>query len=140
MNPPFATADATGGNLLASFLRLLASTRPDADTALITKAYNTAAYWHQGQSRKSGDPYITRPVAVASVLAGIGADDATLSAALLHDVVCDSPCTLAALRSEFGAQIADLVSGTMAVLAGGQLAAEGSDGAAAAAARERGSF
>jgi HD domain len=137
VNPPFATADATGSDLLASFLRLLASTRPDADTALITKGYNTAAYWHQGQSRKSGDPYITHPVAVASVLAGIGADDATLSAALLHDVVCDSPCTLAALRSEFGAQIADLVSGTMAVLAGGQLAAEGSDGAAAAAVRDK---
>lgn len=71
-------AAASGGDLLAGLLRLAASTRPSADTRLISSAYETAAYWHQGQKRKSGDPYITHPVAVAAILAEIGADDQTL--------------------------------------------------------------
>jgi hypothetical protein len=117
VNPPSLAADHAGSDLLAGLLRVIARTQPDADTGLITKAYEVAAYWHRDQRRMSGDPYITHPVAVAAILAGIGADDATLCAGLLHDVVYDSSCTLAALRSEFGAEIADLVSGTMALSA-----------------------
>jgi hypothetical protein len=135
VNPP---SPAAGSDLLASFLRLLASARPDADTGLISKAYAAAAHWHQGQLRKSGDPFITHPVAVASILAGTGADDATLCAALLHDVVHDSPCTLAALRSEFGTEIADLVGGTMALgtMTAGQPAAAATSGAVTGAATD----
>ena len=55
-----------------------------------------AASWHQGQTRKSGDPYITHPLAVATILAETGADDEMLCAALLHDTIEDTPCTLAA--------------------------------------------
>lgn len=91
MSRPGWAADTPGRNLLASFLRLLSATRPDAGTGLITKAYDACVYWHQGQMRKSGDPYVTHPVAVASILAEPGADDATLCAALLHDVVYDYP-------------------------------------------------
>ena len=52
---------------------------------------------HQGQFRRSGDPYVTHPVTVATILAGLGADDQTLCAAILHDTVEDTPYTLSAL-------------------------------------------
>jgi guanosine-3',5'-bis(diphosphate) 3'-pyrophosphohydrolase len=95
MNPPSAAPPSGGsGDLLADLLRLLAGARPGADTRMIRNAYEVAAYWHQGQTRKSGDAYITHPVAVATILAGIGADDQTLCAALLHDTIDDTPCTL----------------------------------------------
>jgi GTP pyrophosphokinase len=104
-----------GGELLAGLLRLASASRPDVDTALIRSAYEVAAYWHNGQRRKSGDPYITHPVAVAMILAEAGADEQTLSAALLHDVVEDTPYTLAALKGRFGAEIATLVNGATAL-------------------------
>jgi HD domain len=115
VNPPSLAADHAGSNLLAGLLRVLARARPDADMGLITRAYEVSASSHRDQWRLSGDPYITHPVAVAAILAGIGSDDATLCAGLLHDVVYDSPCTLATLRSEFGTEIADLVGATMAL-------------------------
>lgn len=103
-----ASADADGGTL-ADLLRELLAVRPDADVALLVKAYLAAESWHRGQLRKSGDPYITHPVAVAAILVGLGADDDTLCAALLHDVLDDTACTQAELRAEFGPGIADLV-------------------------------
>jgi (p)ppGpp synthase/HD superfamily hydrolase len=139
VNPPDPAADHAGSDLLASFLRLLADARPDADTELITRAYIASAYWHQGQTRKSGDPFITHPVAVASILAEIGADDATLCAALMHDVVSGSACTLAALRGEFGTEIADLVGGIMAVdtMIAEQIATAGTADAASSVTEDR---
>jgi HD domain len=139
VNPPAPAADNAGSDLLASFLRLLADARPDADTELIMRAYNASAHWHHGQTRKSGDPFITHPVAVASILAEIGEDDATLCAALLHDVVSDTTCTLATLRSEFGTEIADLVDGIMAVdtMIAGQVAAAGTAGTASSVTEDR---
>ena len=74
-----------------------------------------AASWHQGQTRRSGDPHITHPLAVATILAETGADDQVLCAALLHDTIADTPYTLAALSCEFGAQVAALVAGTAAL-------------------------
>jgi hypothetical protein len=115
VNPPSPTASHPGNELLARLLRVIARARPDADTGLITRAYEVAAYSHRDQWRRSGDPYITHPVAVTAILAGLGADDATLCAGLLHDVVEDSSHTLAALRSEFGTEIAGLVDATMAL-------------------------
>lgn len=94
---------------LLDLLRELRAARPDADVALVVKAYLSAESWHQGQLRKSGDRYITHPVAVARILVGLGADDATLCAALLHDVLDDTACTAAELQTEFGSEIADLV-------------------------------
>jgi HD domain len=115
VNPPAPVAGTGGSDVLASLLGKLTADRPDTDTRLITKAYEAAAYWHQGQKRKSGDPYITHPVAVAAILADTGADDQMLCAALLHDVVADTAYTLAALRSEFGDEITDLIDATMAL-------------------------
>ncbi len=101
--------------MLAGLLRELQAVRPDADTALVVKAYLAAESWHRGQLRKSGDPYITHPVAVAVILVGMGADDATLCAGLLHDVLHDTACTKAELEAEFGPDIADLVHETSAL-------------------------
>ena len=72
---------------LAGLREILRATRPDADLGLIRRAYEVAAAWHHGQTRLSGDPYITHPVSVATILAGLGADDQTVCAAILHDTV-----------------------------------------------------
>ena len=62
---------------IASLREALRTTRPDADLELLLRAYDVAAHYHQGQFRRSGDPYVTHPVSVATILAGLGADDRT---------------------------------------------------------------
>ena len=108
--PPACHDDA-----LADLREILRVTRPDADVERIQRAYDVAAPWHQGQTRRSGGPYITHPLAVATILAETGADDEMLCAALLHDTIEDTPHTLAALSGEFGAGVAALVTGTAAL-------------------------
>jgi GTP diphosphokinase / guanosine-3',5'-bis(diphosphate) 3'-diphosphatase len=103
------------GDALAGLREVLRVTRPDADLELIQRAYDVAAAWHQGQTRRSGDPYITHPLAVAVILAETGADDEMLCAAMLHDTVEDTPYTLGALSCEFGAEVAALVTGLAAL-------------------------
>ena len=100
---------------LAGLRVILQVTRPDADVELIRRAYDVAASWHQGQTRMSGAPYVTHPLAVATILAETSADDAMLCAAMLHDTIEDTPYTLAALSREFGAGVAALVAGTAAL-------------------------
>ncbi len=100
---------------LAGLREILRVTRPDADVERIQRAYDVAASWHQGQTRRSGDPHITHPLAVATILAETGADDEMLCAAMLHDTIEDTPYTLAALSGEFGAGVAALVTGTAAL-------------------------
>ncbi|WP_371302302.1 bifunctional (p)ppGpp synthetase/guanosine-3',5'-bis(diphosphate) 3'-pyrophosphohydrolase [Nocardioides sp.] len=84
---------------------------PKADLALLERAYTTAERYHRGQMRKSGDPYITHPLAVTTILADIGMTEPTLVAALLHDTVEDTPYTLEELTADFGAEVAALVDG-----------------------------
>ncbi|WP_222263634.1 RelA/SpoT family protein [Modestobacter marinus] len=84
---------------------------PKADLALLQRAYDVAEEAHAAQKRKSGDPYITHPLAVATVLAGLGMDTTTLVAALLHDTVEDTGVTLDAIRADFGPEVAHLVDG-----------------------------
>lgn len=81
------------------------------DTKLIMKAYNYAVEHHGEQKRRSGEPYIIHPLNVAYILAGVGLDEATICAALLHDVVEDTDATDADLRKDFGDEIADMVAG-----------------------------
>ncbi len=81
------------------------------DMLLLEKVYTFAANAHQGQLRNSGEPYITHPLAVAMILAGLELDIRTIAAALLHDVVEDTTVTLAEVEKEFGAEIAYLVDG-----------------------------
>jgi GTP pyrophosphokinase len=83
----------------------------DGDAKLIRRAYAVAAQWHSGQMRKSGDPYITHPLASAQILAELGMDTTTLVATLLHDTVEDTAYTLQELRQDFGGEVALLVDG-----------------------------
>ncbi|MET4780185.1 bifunctional (p)ppGpp synthetase/guanosine-3',5'-bis(diphosphate) 3'-pyrophosphohydrolase [Glaciihabitans sp. UYNi722] len=84
---------------------------PKSDVSIIERAYTTAETAHRGQLRKSGEPYITHPVAVAQILADLGIGPKTLAAALLHDTVEDTEYTLDQLRDDFGDEIAMLVDG-----------------------------
>jgi guanosine-3',5'-bis(diphosphate) 3'-pyrophosphohydrolase len=84
---------------------------PKADIALIERAYAAAELAHRGQKRRSGEPYITHPVAVAQILADLGIGSKTIAAALLHDTVEDTDYELDTLRHEFGDEIAMLVDG-----------------------------
>ncbi len=97
--------------VLEPLLRTVRATHPKADLATIERAYATAELAHEGQLRKSGDPYITHPLAVTTILAELGMDPATLAAALLHDTVEDTAYSLPALTSDFGDEIAMLVDG-----------------------------
>ncbi len=84
---------------------------PNADADLLRRAYAVADRWHGGQTRKSGAPYITHPLAVAILLAEIGMDTTTLVAALLHDTVEDTGLSIGEVKAEFGAEVAVLVDG-----------------------------
>ena len=84
---------------------------PTTDAELLRRAYAYAAAKHEGQSRRSGEPYITHPVAVTAILTELEMDDATLAAGLLHDVVEDCGVSREQIASEFGEEIADLVDG-----------------------------
>ena len=92
-------------------IRAVKAHHPRANTAEIERAYRTAEKWHEGQKRKSGESYVTHPVAVATILAEIGMTPPTLVAALLHDTVEDTGYTLEALSEEFGPEIAAMVDG-----------------------------
>jgi GTP diphosphokinase / guanosine-3',5'-bis(diphosphate) 3'-diphosphatase len=100
--------------VLEPLLRVVRGNDPKADTAVLRQiehAYQVAERWHRGQKRKSGDPYITHPLAVTTILAELGMDPATLMAGLLHDTVEDTEYGLDSLRRDFGEQVAQLVDG-----------------------------
>lgn len=100
--------------VLEPLFRSIRANDPKADPVLlrdIERAYAVAEKWHRGQKRKSGDPYITHPLAVATILAELGMDAATLMAGLLHDTVEDTDYGLETLRKDFGDSVALLVDG-----------------------------
>ena len=84
---------------------------PKQPTETITEAYRVAAGCHQGQLRRSGEPYITHPLAVAGIVARYGMDDVTIAAALLHDAVEDTVITLDEIEEDFGVEVRDIVDG-----------------------------
>src|SRR5262252_1752729 len=79
--------------------------------ARVRRAYLAGAHAHAGQTRKSGEPYITHPVAVAGILADLGMDVETIVAAILHDTLEDTPLSRAELEAAFGPTVAELVDG-----------------------------
>lgn len=81
------------------------------DLARISRAYKFAEERHEGQFRRSGEPYIEHPINVALLLLELGLDDDCISAALLHDVVEDTETTLDEVKSQFGSEVAELVDG-----------------------------
>ncbi|TGN66997.1 bifunctional (p)ppGpp synthetase/guanosine-3',5'-bis(diphosphate) 3'-pyrophosphohydrolase [Nocardioides eburneiflavus] len=105
------TRPPSSNPVLEPLFRAVRANHPKADLALLERAYAVADKWHTGQMRKSGDPYITHPLAVTTILADIGMTEPTLVAALLHDTVEDTPYTLDALRADFGDEVALLVDG-----------------------------
>ncbi|MFF9980601.1 RelA/SpoT family protein [Streptomyces erythrochromogenes] len=88
---------------------------PDADMSILRRAYLLAESSHRGQMRKSGEPYITHPLAVTLILAELGAETTTLTASLLHDTVEDTDVTLDQVRAEFGDEVCFIVDGVTKV-------------------------
>jgi GTP pyrophosphokinase len=97
--------------VLDPLLSTVLASHPSADVTLLQRAYETADHYHRGQTRISGDPYITHPLAVAMILAELGMDDQTLCAGLLHDTVEDTSYTMDQLTADFGQEVALLVDG-----------------------------
>ena len=89
----------------------IASIHNESELVIIDKAFNTANSFHQGQLRRSGEPYIIHPIAVANILVDLGMDYQSIVAALLHDVVEDTDYTIEKLTEEFGEDVAILVDG-----------------------------
>ncbi|MGN9808765.1 RelA/SpoT family protein [Micromonospora sp. BQ11] len=96
---------------VAHLVRAHRAIHSGTDPAVLRRAYTIAENMHRGQFRKSGEPYITHPLAVAQICADLGMDTTTLVAALLHDTVEDTRYTLQALAEDFGPEVAHLVDG-----------------------------
>ncbi|MGL5074475.1 MAG: HD domain-containing protein, partial [Waterburya sp.] len=87
------------------------SEQPESDASLICRAFNFAYQLHEGQYRKSGEPYIAHPIAVATLLRDLGGDSVTIAAGFLHDVVEDTDVTSEDIEEMFGEQVRQLVEG-----------------------------
>ena len=115
MNPgPSAQVATPAGGAVPDYVLQLeraASYLPAEQLPLLRRAWEVGASAHAGQTRKSGEPYITHPVAVARILAELGLDVEALIAAILHDTIEDTPLTREELAGEFGETVADLVDG-----------------------------
>ena len=98
-------------DLLKPLITGLQEHHPKADVAEVERAFEVARTAHVGQTRKSGEDYITHPVEVTQILIDLGLDQETIIASLLHDTVEDTPYSLDQLRNDFGDQIASLVDG-----------------------------
>ncbi|WP_403024871.1 RelA/SpoT family protein [Salinibacterium sp. GXW1014] len=105
----FSRAQHAGA--IENLIRTVRAHHPRADIDTIERAYKVAEVAHRGQTRKSGEPYITHPVAVAQILADLGIGAKTVAAALLHDTVEDTDYTLDMVRKDFGDEVAMLVDG-----------------------------
>ena len=97
--------------LIAPLIGALKEHHPLSNGAEISRAFKIARTAHEGQLRKSGEDYITHPVAVSMILAELGLNEITIVASLLHDTVEDTPYSLQQLRTDFGDEIANLVDG-----------------------------
>ncbi len=84
---------------------------PEADVAVLRRAYEFAASIHQGQARRSGDPYLSHPMEVAAILTELKMDVRSIAAGFLHDAIEDTQTTMKEIRTVFGDEIADLVDG-----------------------------
>lgn len=96
---------------LDPLLEQLDSAGSSIDRDVVHRAYDLAVEAHEGQTRQSGEPYVTHPVAVAAILAGMRMDAASIITALLHDTVEDTNISLEDVKKDFGNEIADLVDG-----------------------------
>ena len=102
---------AEASKTYADLVRLVMASDKEYDPALIEKGYNFAKDAHKDQVRRSGEPYIIHPIAVACKLVEFGMDTPSVVAGLLHDVIEDTPCTYEDVAKNFGREIADLTDG-----------------------------
>jgi GTP pyrophosphokinase len=107
----FGASRPSGNPVLEPLMTTVRQNHPKADLSVVERAYAVAEQAHAGQMRKSGDAYITHPLAVTTILAELGMTPPTLAAALLHDTVEDTSYGLETLRKDFGDEIAMLVDG-----------------------------
>src|ERR1700694_2848239 len=96
---------------LHDILEKVSAYRPDADLDLIKKAYVYSAKVHQGQVRKSGEPYLVHPLEVAAILAELKLDEHSVVAGLLHDTIEDTLARPEEIRELFGSEVLELVEG-----------------------------
>ncbi|MBR6236115.1 MAG: bifunctional (p)ppGpp synthetase/guanosine-3',5'-bis(diphosphate) 3'-pyrophosphohydrolase, partial [Firmicutes bacterium] len=96
---------------MTDYVKELLAINPSYDPDLLEKAFAKASQLHEGQLRKSGEPYIIHPMAVGKILAELGMDDKTIAAGLLHDVVEDTSYTKADVLNDFGEDVAVMVDG-----------------------------
>ncbi len=105
----FSRAQPAGA--VDTLIRTVRANHPKADLTILERAYTAAERAHDGQKRRSGEPYITHPVAVAQILAELGLGSKAVAAALLHDTVEDTDYSLDMVRADFGDEVAMLVDG-----------------------------
>src|SRR6478609_10665182 len=105
---PWRRSSAPASVELAPLLATFRQHHPKTSTVLIAQAYELTAAAHEGQLRKSGEPYIHHPLSVGRIVADLGLDDVTVAAALLHDSVEDTEVTLADVTAEFGPDVAGI--------------------------------
>ena len=98
-------------NPLLPIMQACRNHHPDEDLSILERAYRRAVIQHSSQRRKSGEPYIIHPLAVAQILADLGMGPLVVAAGLLHDTVEDTSYTLTQLSKDFGEEIAQLVDG-----------------------------
>ena len=103
--------DKTTDELVEEIITNLKEHNPEADTKKVMEAYTFAKSKHEGQVRKSGEPYITHPVSVAYIASQLSLDVSTITACLLHDIVEDTDCTSEDITRMFGTTVAGLVEG-----------------------------
>ena len=108
---PWRRSERPPADEVAPLLGAYRARHPKAPTGLIARAYLTSSDAHRGQYRRSGEPYIQHPLAVARIVADLGLDDVTVAAALLHDAVEDTGITLDDLEADFGADVTAIVDG-----------------------------
>ncbi len=111
VTPALSEGERAFRDMMAPLLDEFTRHHPDEDAAIILEAGRTALSAHEGQFRRSGEPYITHPIAVATIVAELGLDAPTVAAAILHDAVEDTGLSLEAIEKAFGPVVAKVVDG-----------------------------
>ncbi|MBT8216266.1 MAG: bifunctional (p)ppGpp synthetase/guanosine-3',5'-bis(diphosphate) 3'-pyrophosphohydrolase [Acidimicrobiia bacterium] len=111
MSIPETTEATTARDAFGRIVETFRERHPEGDVVLLERAFELADGLHEGQTRKTGEPFIFHPLAVTQMLADYGLDGPTLAAAILHDTVEDTAVDLEELRRDFGGEVADLIDG-----------------------------
>ncbi|MDR2930789.1 MAG: bifunctional (p)ppGpp synthetase/guanosine-3',5'-bis(diphosphate) 3'-pyrophosphohydrolase [Propionibacteriaceae bacterium] len=111
LSDELTASDGAYDSQLDAIFESVARSHPETDFTVLQQAFRIAEFYHRPQSRASGEPYITHPLAVAQIVADLGMNEPTVVAALLHDTVEDTAYTLERMREDFSPEVASLVDG-----------------------------